>query len=141
VLCKPTVVVVVSVVLDKTVNAKTCTEVGKLGVTAAVVALAAEKNGGNNLVTNLDGIALCINGNALADSYDFTCSLVSKNDLFITKGIVAVLMNVGATNSTALDFYKDLAGTGSGDFDISEFNDCLTLNTVNDFRFYKISYF
>jgi hypothetical protein len=141
VLCKPTVVVVVSVVLDKTVNAKTCTEVGKLGVTAAVVALSAEKNGSNNLVTNLDGIALCINGNALTDSYDLTCTLVSENDLLVTEGIVAIFVNVSTADAAALNLYEYLTGTGSGDLDVAKLNDSLTLDTVNDFRLYKISHF
>jgi hypothetical protein len=141
VLCEPTVVVVISVVLDKTVNAKTCAEVRKLGITAAVVAFSAKKNRGNYLIANLDGIALCIDSNALADSYDLTCTLVAKNDLLVSKGIVTVLVNVSSADSAALNLYKNLTGTGSGDLDVAKFNDSLALDTVNDFRLYEISYF
>jgi hypothetical protein len=141
VLGKPTVVVMLCIVLNKTVNAKTFAKVGKFRVTAAVIALTAKKNRGNNLIANLDRIALGVNGNALTDSYNFARSLVTENDFLIAEGVVTVFVNIGAANAAALNLNEYFAGTGGRDFDVAKFYDSLALNAVNNFGFYKISYF
>ena len=138
---KPTVVVMLCVVFDKTVNTEAFAEVGKLGETTAVITLAAEKNGGNNLISNLDGVALGIGGNAFADCYNLTCSFVTENDFLISEGIVTIFVNVGSADAAAFNLNEDFAGAWGGDFDVAKLYDCLSFNTVNDFRLYEISYF
>ena len=75
---------------------------------------------------------------ALADCYDLACSLVAENDLFITKGVIPVLVNVGAANAAALNLDENFTGSGGRDLDVSELDDSLALYTVNEFRFHKI---
>ena len=129
------------IVFDKSVNAEAFAEVGNFGETTAVITLAAKKNRGNNLVANLDGVALGVGGNAFADSYNLTGSFVTENDLFISEGIVTVFVIVGTSDTAAFNLNENFAGAGGRNFDVAELNDCLALNTVNDFRLYKISHF
>lgn len=138
---KPTVVVVLGIIFNKTVNTKTCAKVRKLGEAAAVVTLATKKNRGNNLIANLNRVALGVGGNAFANSYNLTCSLVSENDFFVAKGIVTIFVNVGSSNTAAFNLNKDFAGAGGRNFDVAKLCNSLALNTVNDFRLNKISHF
>ena len=140
-LCKPTIVVMLCIVLNKTINTQACAKVRKLRITTAVIALAAKKNRGNNLVSYFNGVALCINGNALANCYNFTGSFMAKNDLLVTKRVVTILVNVSSADTAALNLNKNFTGTGGRDFNVAKFNDCLALNAIYNLRFNKICYF
>ena len=141
VLSKPTVVVMVSIVFNKTVNAETCAEVGEIGIAFAIIAFAAKKNGGNNLVANLAGVALSINGNAFADSYNFTGSFVSKNNFLVAERVITIFVNVSSADTATLNLNENFAGTGSGDFNVAKLYDCFTFNAIYNLRLNKISHF
>ena len=140
VLSKPAVVVMLCIVLDQAVNTQTGAQVGQFGIALAVIALAAQQDGGNDLVADLDGIALGVNGHAFADSDDFTGAFMAQNDFLVTKGIVTILMDVGAADAAAFNLNQDFTGTGGGDFNVSQFDDCFAFDTVNDLGFNEISY-
>lgn len=141
VLCKPSVVVMLRVILDESVNAEACAEVGKLGEAAAIVALTAQKHGGDYLIADLDGIALCINGNTLTYRYDLARALVTESYLLIAEGIVTVFVNVCTADAAALDLNEYLTGTGCGDLNVAKLNDSFSLDSVYDLRLNKIRYF
>jgi len=130
VFCKPTVKV--DIVLGyQTVNAQVLTEVGQLRIATAVVALTAQEDRSNNLITDLDGVTLGIRGNALTHGNDLAGTLVAQNNRSHAEGIIAVFVNIGAADATALYLDQDLTGTGSGDLMLAELNDCLALYAVN----------
>jgi hypothetical protein len=102
--CEPACKGLSIAVRDKTEHALLVAKVGVGRLIAANEALAAADNGGNDLVTYLDGLTFGIHLYVLTESDDLTRALVAKRYGNNSKRVAFPFVNVCTTNATTFNF-------------------------------------
>ena len=97
-----------SLITDQAENALIGAEVGAAGGHAAVVAVAAGDDRGNDLVANTDGLAGGVLDDVLTAVDHLAGALVAENHGHKAEGIHLPLVNVGTADACALDLDEDV---------------------------------
>ena len=107
-----------SLVTDQAENALIGAQVGAAGGHAAVVAVAAGDNGGNDLIAHTDGVAGGVLDDVLTAVDHLAGALVAENHGHKAEGIHLPLVYVGTADACALDLDEDvvLAQLRQGNF-------------------------
>ena len=107
-----------------------------LGIVLAGVANTAGLKAGNDLVANVQGLAVVVGGDVLAKLYNGAGALVAKLNGDIAKGIALVLVYVGAADTGLLNLYENLVITDFGNGELENL-DLLCAGKNGDSCFFR----